>query len=130
MRQTFKHMLATYGMVAVVVYFTIFFGVLFGAWFAIEQGVDLAAIASRLGLPINRALAGVGTFTIAYLFTKVLQPVRIVATLALTPLLSRLYERMTGRAAPGITLGQPAVTADQSWAAETGPGGGPESPAG
>ena len=111
MRKTFKHMLATYGMVAVVVYFTIFFAVLFGSWFAIEQGVDVAAVAARLGLPINRALAGVGTFTLAYLFTKVLQPLRIVATLALTPLLSRLYQRVTGRAAPGITLPGPAAPA-------------------
>ena len=127
MRKTFKHMLATYGMVAVVVYFTIFFGVLFGAWFAIEQGVDVAALAQRLGLPINRAIAGVGTFTLAYLFTKVLQPVRIVATLALTPLLARVYERVTGRAAPGITLPEKAPAAPAA-PERLDPAPGPERP--
>lgn len=111
-RKTFKHMLATYGMVAVVVYFTIFFAVLFGAWLAIERGADLPALAARMGLPINRAVAGVGSFTLAYLFTKITQPVRIAATLALTPLLARVYERVTGRAPSGISTDAPAPAAD------------------
>ena len=37
MRKTFKELLAEYGAVAVVVYFTIFFAVWIGAWAAIQR---------------------------------------------------------------------------------------------
>ena len=38
-----------------------------------------------------------GEATAAYLATKVTQPLRIIATLAVTPIIAKLYERMTGR---------------------------------
>jgi hypothetical protein len=41
-------------------------------------------------------VANLGAWTAAYLFTKLLQPVRIGVTLLLTPLVARLYERMRG----------------------------------
>ena len=86
MRKTFKQILAEYGAVAAVVYFAIFFAVLFGFWAAI-----------RTGWRPESASGSVGAFTAAYLATKLTQPVRIAATLALTPLVARLYERATGR---------------------------------
>ena len=94
MRKTFQKLLAEYGVVAVVVYFTIFFATWVGAWAAIQQGVDLAALAKRVGLSGNRIVANLGAWTAAYIFTKILQPVRIGVTLLLTPLLARLYERV------------------------------------
>ena len=81
-----------YGLAAVVVYFTIFFAVLFGAWAAISAGWQ----------PTGR-LANVGAFTAAYLFTKITQPVRIGATVLLAPLAARLWERVTGRR-PGAVV--------------------------
>jgi hypothetical protein len=93
MRNTFQKLLAEYGVIAVIVYFTIFFGVWIGAWAAIQRGVDLAALASRVGLSSNRIVASLGAWTAAYIFTKLLQPVRIGLTLLITPLLARLYER-------------------------------------
>jgi uncharacterized membrane protein len=83
-RQTFKNILAEYGAVAVVVYFTIFFAVLFGFWAAM-----------RFGWRSDSTAAGVGTFAAAYVATKLTQPLRIAATLALTPLVAKLYERVT-----------------------------------
>jgi hypothetical protein len=87
-RKTLKHILVEYGAVAVVVYLTIFFLVLFGFWTAI-----------RFGWQPSTAVANVGSFAAAYIATKVTQPLRIVATLALTPFIAKLYERVTGRPA-------------------------------
>ncbi len=86
MRKTFKHILAEYGAIALVVYLTIFFLVLFGAWTAIHLGWQPQSVSGN-----------VGAFTAAYLATKVVYPLRIAGTLALTPIVVRVYERMTGR---------------------------------
>ncbi len=89
MRKTIQNVLAEYGSVAVVVYFTLFFIVLFGAWLAIHLGWRPQSVAGN-----------VGTFTAAYVATKVTQPLRIAFTLALTPLAARVYERFAGERAP------------------------------
>lgn len=86
MRKTFKHILAEYGAVAVVVYFAIFFAVLGGFWLAIRTGWRPAS-----------AVGSAGAFTAAYLATKVTQPLRIAATLFLTPFVAKGYERVTGK---------------------------------
>ncbi len=96
MRKTFKELLAEYGVVAVIVYFMIFFAVWIGAWAAIQRGVDLRALAARVGLSSTGFVANLGAWAAAYIFTKLLQPVRIGVTLLLTPFVARLYERMRG----------------------------------
>jgi len=96
MRKTFKELLAEYGAIAVIVYFTIFFAVWIGAWAAIQRGVDLRALAARVGFSSNGVVANLGAWAAAYVFTKLVQPVRIAATLVLTPLMARAYERMRG----------------------------------
>jgi hypothetical protein len=96
MRKTFQKLVAEYGVIAVVVYFTIFFATWIGAWAAIQRGVNLASLAARLGLSSTGIVANLGAWTAAYIFTKILQPVRIGVTLLLTPLLARLYEQTRG----------------------------------
>ena len=86
MRKTFKNILAEYGTTALVVYLVIFSLVLLGFWVGI-----------RLGWQPESAARNVGTFTAAYLATKVTQPLRIAATLVLTPLVAKGWERVTGR---------------------------------
>jgi hypothetical protein len=86
MRKTLNSILAEYGKIAVVVYLSIFTLVLGGFWFAITLGWNPQGLA-----------AGVGTFTAAYLATKVTQPLRIAATLALTPVVAAIYGRLGGR---------------------------------
>jgi ABC-type siderophore export system fused ATPase/permease subunit len=88
MRKTIKSIFAEYGAIAVVVYFAIFFLVLFGFWAAI-----------RFGWQPSSAAATVGIWTAAYIATKLTQPVRIIATLAVTPFVAKLYERVTRRPA-------------------------------
>jgi len=88
MRKTVQNLLVEYGAVAVVVYFTIFFAVIFGFWAAINFGWQPSSTAGNLG-----------AWTAAYIATKITQPLRIIATLAITPLVAKIYERMTGRPA-------------------------------
>ena len=85
MKKTVQKLLAEYGTVAVVVYFTIFFAVLGGFWLAI-----------RFGWRPTSAAGTVGTLAAAYIATKVTQPIRIAATLVITPIVAKLYERVRG----------------------------------
>jgi hypothetical protein len=82
-RKTLKQIAAEYGAVAVVVYLTIFTLVLLGSWAAIEFGWKPKSVGGS-----------VGSFTAAYIATKLTQPLRIAATLALTPLVAKAYERI------------------------------------
>ena len=86
MRKTIQKLLVEYGPIAVVVYFAIFFRVIFGFWAAIRFGWQPSTTAGTLGI-----------WTAAYIATKLTQPLRIIATLAVTPLVAKVYERITGR---------------------------------
>jgi hypothetical protein len=88
-RKTIKHILVEYGAIAVVVYLAIFFLVWFGFWAAMRFGWEPAS-----------AAANVGTFAAAYIATKITQPLRILATLAVTPFIAKIYERVIGRQRP------------------------------
>lgn len=85
MRRTLKEMLAEYGTIALVVYLTIFAVVLAGFWIAI-----------RVGWHAQSAAGAVGSLTAAYVATKLTQPLRIAATIAITPGVAKLYERFRG----------------------------------
>lgn len=82
-----KHLLAEYGPVAVWIYLTLFFGVLVGIYLAIKAGWAPQGVAGNAG-----------AWTAAYLATKLTQPLRIGATLVLTPLVGRLWRRNPPRA--------------------------------
>lgn len=83
MKHRLQRILAEYGPIAVVVYFAIFFSVLLSAWLAIHFGWRPESVAGN-----------VGTFTAAYVITKVAQPARIALTLFLTPIVGRLHRRL------------------------------------
>jgi uncharacterized membrane protein len=78
-----KEIATEYGAVAVVVYLVIFAAVLLGSWAAIHFGWRPKSVG-----------AGLGSFAAAYIATKLTQPLRIAATLALTPLVAKAYERL------------------------------------
>jgi hypothetical protein len=81
MRKTLKNILAEYGMIAVVVYLSLFTIVFVGSYFAI-----------RLGWTPGSAAGQAGAWTAAYLVTKVAQPLRIAATVLITTFLGKLWE--------------------------------------
>lgn len=87
MRKTLQTFLVEYGAIAVVVYLLIFTLVLVGFWAAINFGWQPTSVAGNAG-----------AWTAAYIATKFTQPLRIAATLAITPFIAKLYERVTGRA--------------------------------
>lgn len=82
MRKTLQHVLAQYGPIAVVLYLVIFASVLGASYFAIRAGWAPESVAGKTS-----------TFAAAYIVTKLTQPLRIVATAALTPLVGRWYKR-------------------------------------
>jgi len=84
----FRDLLLEYGVIALIVHYVIFALVIVGFWAAI-----------RAGWEPTTTVASVGSWTAAYIATKVTQPLRIVATLAITPFIARIYERMTGKSA-------------------------------
>jgi uncharacterized membrane protein len=81
MRKTLKNILAEYGMIAVVVYLSLFTIVFVGSYFAI-----------RLGWTPGSAAGQAGAWTAAYVVTKVAQPLRIAATVLITTFLGKLWE--------------------------------------
>ena len=87
-KKTVQKLIAEYGTVAVIVYFVIFFAVLGGFWLAI-----------RFGWRPESAAGTAGTLAAAYIATKITQPIRIAATLVVTPLVAKIYERVRGRSA-------------------------------
>lgn len=111
MRKTFNKILAEYGAAAVVVYFTIFFAVFIGAWAGIRYGWDPRPLVARLGLNPNGIVANAGPWLVAYGVAKVTQPVRIAATLVLTPIVAKLWERLTGRRRTPAAVGADAPDA-------------------
>ena len=86
MRKTVQKIFVEYGAIAVVVYFAIFFLVIFAFWAAIRFGWQPSSVAGTVGI-----------WTAAYIATKITQPLRIIATLAVTPLVAKIYERITSR---------------------------------
>jgi len=87
-KERFKALLAEYGRIAIGTYFGLFFLVLAGFSLLFSLGLEKA-----LGFEGPNALTGVGVLGAAYAATKVAQPLRIFATLALTPVVARLLKR-------------------------------------
>jgi len=81
-RERLKNLLAEYGKLALYVYLAIFVVVLAGFALAIQMGIRVESVAGKAGV-----------WGAAWLATKVTQPLRILATLALTPLLAQLLRR-------------------------------------
>jgi uncharacterized membrane protein len=81
MRKTLKNILAEYGVIAVVVYLTLFTVVFVGSYFAI-----------RLGWTPGTTVGQAGMWTAAYIVTKISQPLRIAATVIITTFVGRIWE--------------------------------------
>ena len=88
MSERLKALMLEYGGVAIWVYFVIFALTLGGS-----------ALAITFGFHVKGSTMTVGTWGAAYLATKLLQPLRILATLVVTPLVMkvlRLKKRTPG----------------------------------
>jgi hypothetical protein len=81
LKDRYRALIAEYGKVAVVTYFSIFGLVLAGFYLAIQVGLSTGEGGALLA---------------AYLATKATQPLRILATLALTPPIAIGVRRIRG----------------------------------
>lgn len=82
MKDRLEALLQKYGKVALVIYFSIFGLVLAGF-----------AIAIRAGVQVESAAGEAGVLGAAWVATKLTQPLRILATVVLTPVVAKLRER-------------------------------------
>lgn len=79
MKQKLTEIYERYGRMAVILYLVIFFVTLFAAWILVQSGVDLHQVSW-----FEDGLAGKSaTFAIAYIVTKILQPLRIALVVLL-----------------------------------------------
>ena len=89
MRKTLRQFAVEYGTLFIVIYLAIFTAVWVGFWAAI-----------KFGWSDDSTAANVGAWTAAYLATKLTQPLRIIASVAITPPIAKLWERVMKRPAP------------------------------
>ena len=82
MKAKMENLLAQYGKIAFATYLVIFVAVLCSFAAAIQFGFEVEGVAGD-----------VGTWGAAWLATKFTQPIRIGATLALTPVVARVVRR-------------------------------------
>ena len=82
LKERFQRLLAESGRVVLFVYFGIFALVFAGF-----------AIAIRTGMHVESTTGEMGTIGAAYVATKLTQPLRILATLVITPIVAKLMER-------------------------------------
>src|SRR5689334_9153109 len=87
-----KTLMTEYGTVAIGVWFAIFF-ISMAAFMMFGQ-----ALASTV--KVDTTTSAVGTFGAAYLATKAIQPLRAIATIALTPLVAKLLGQKKKDAPP------------------------------
>lgn len=92
MKKKLNELLEKYGPVAIVLYFVIFFGVWGGF-----------AVAISFGFKPESATGGAGLLGASYLATKLTQPLRIAATLGLTPGVARVWAYVRRRPQPPTT---------------------------
>lgn len=94
LKERLKRLLEEWGKIAVITYFTIFAAVFAGF-----------AIAIHLGVHVESNAGTAGTIGAAYVATKLTQPLRILVTLLLTPIIGKGIERVRGKKPPSIGPG-------------------------
>jgi hypothetical protein len=95
LKQRFKTLIAESGAIVLWVYFGIFGLVLVSTATALQLGVKLDGVAGAAGI-----------WGAAYLFTKLTQPLRIAATLAITPAIATMLRRF--RKQPELAMVEPS----------------------
>jgi hypothetical protein len=87
-----KTLLAEYGQIALITYFVLF-GVVFAGFL----------IAFKTGIKTESTAGSASLWGASYVAAKVTQPIRILVTLALTPIVARVFRRKPAAAAPPPT---------------------------
>ena len=99
-RERWDEHVREYGAIAILVYLAIWLSVWAGFAIAISMGFDVGGDVSGAGMT---AIIGA-----AYIPTKVSQPIRIAATLVVTPVVANVWHRIRGRD-PKVRIGRAAM---------------------
>lgn len=100
LKERLKQLVEVYGPIALVVYFALFALTLAGFVVAIRMGMG-DALAARLHLNASAEAASTGAvFFFAWAAAKATQPVRIAATLFVTPVVAKLKRRGSDSSRP------------------------------
>lgn len=89
-KERFSALMMTYGPLAPAIYLCTSVVSIAAFMFAISAGVDIPALAQRLGWQMEGTGETASTFFVAWLATKALQIPRMILTLALTPMVARI----------------------------------------
>lgn len=89
LKERLKTLMAEYGFLALLVYLSTSVLSMTGFTIAILS-LDLKALGDRFGVQLEGTSGLLGTLGAAWVLTKVIQVPRILATLALTPLIGRI----------------------------------------
>ncbi len=95
-----KGLVAEYGMVALGVYWGIFFLSIGTFTLLLRMGIQASDVVARLGMQMEGTAGTAGTLGVAYVATKLIQPVRIALTFVLTPVVGKLLHRFKKPQAP------------------------------
>lgn len=82
LKQRLDTLMEEYGSIAIYTYLTLF-----------VVSIVSFSVAIKMGYQPEGAAGTTGIFAIAYIATKGIQPLRILATIALTPLIARAVRR-------------------------------------
>jgi hypothetical protein len=88
--KSFKDFFVEYGTIGIIVYLVSTVLVYLGFWIALQFGWRPSGVVGTTGYWVT-----------AYVAAKATQPFRIAGTAAITPLIAKIYERVTGRSAGG-----------------------------
>ena len=94
MRKSLKDFVVEYGVIGLVVYLTTTIFVYLGFWIALKFGWKPSGVVGNAGFWLT-----------AYIAAKATQPFRIAGSIAVTPFIARVYERVTGRRISGPPQG-------------------------
>lgn len=83
-KERLQELMAEYGSIALIVFFSLFVLTYMGFYLAIEAGVDVG----------DSTAGATGTYVAAWLATKLTMPLRIGATLLLTPLVAFVWHKI------------------------------------
>jgi len=85
-RKSLKEFVVEYGAIGLIVYLSSTVIVCLIAWFALS-----------MGWKPESTVGSAGMWAAVYIIAKLTQPFRIAGSIAITPLIARVYERVTGR---------------------------------
>jgi O-antigen ligase len=87
-KKSLNHVITEYGVIALILYLIIFVLVLLGVYSAIKAGWSPKGFAGQTG-----------TWLVAYLITKATTPIRLAVTIALAPVVAKIWDRIRGSSA-------------------------------